>query len=169
MEGILDVLGNETRREILQLLSVRPCYVSQLAHELNVGQKAIIEHLQLMHEAGILEVRLQRVEKGRPRKYYLISTNLRLNVRIGQDTFQVETLTPRGGEKVLAAYPGLGRLTEAFERVMASDEEKRIEGLELILEEVHAEERKFYGAKRVVEYLVKQALYELRRERELYP
>lgn len=169
MEGILDVLGNETRREILQLLSVRPCYVSQLAHELNVGQKAIIEHLQLMHEAGILEIRLKRVEKGRPRKYYLISTNLRLNVRIGQDTFQVETLTPREDERVLAAYPGLERLTEAFERVMASDEEKRIEGLELILEELHAEERKFYGAKRVVEYLVKQALYELKRERELYP
>ena len=36
-------------------------------------------------------------------------------------------------------------------------------------EELHAEEKRFREAKRAVEYLVEQALYGLKRERELYP
>ncbi len=48
IEELLNMLGNETRRGILQMLSERPYYVTEISQELDIGQKAIIEHLSLM-------------------------------------------------------------------------------------------------------------------------
>jgi predicted transcriptional regulator len=37
---LLDILGNENRRRILQLLSFRPFYFNEMAKRLNVGPKS---------------------------------------------------------------------------------------------------------------------------------
>ncbi|MDQ1274790.1 MAG: ArsR family transcriptional regulator, partial [Euryarchaeota archaeon] len=49
---LLDILGNENRRKIIQLLANRPCYVSEISGRLGVGPKAIISHLNLLEQAG---------------------------------------------------------------------------------------------------------------------
>ncbi|RLF87771.1 transcriptional regulator, partial [Thermococci archaeon] len=72
MGKILDVLGNETRRRILFMLTRRPYFVSELSQELGVGQKAVLEHLRILEEAGLIEGRVERIPRGRPRKYYEI-------------------------------------------------------------------------------------------------
>ncbi|NOZ77019.1 MAG: ArsR family transcriptional regulator [Euryarchaeota archaeon] len=133
MEDILDILGNETRRGILQLLSERPCYVSELSQELNIGQKAIIEHLELMRQLGILEARHQKIEKGRPRKYFGISRDFILEVRIGQDDFNVQTLYPDISEGILKDFPNLSEINDQLKEIEGLQGERRIEKLEKVL------------------------------------
>ena len=130
------MLGNETRREILQLLSERPCYVSQLSQELKVGQKAIIEHLELMRRVGILNTEFRKIEKGRPRKYYGISKEVILEIKIGQDSFNIASLSPELDVKVLDNLPRLKRITRRLEGVSGLMGEEKIQELENLHQEL---------------------------------
>ncbi|MDI6655570.1 MAG: ArsR family transcriptional regulator [Candidatus Hydrothermarchaeota archaeon] len=164
IEEILDMLGSETRREILQLLSEKPCYITQLSQELNIGQKAIIEHLELMREVGILETKFRKIEKGRPRKYYGISKELILEIKIGHDFFGIETLTPRIDEDILDALPNLKQITKELDKISELDEKEKVEELERIYKELLGEQRKITEARKVVAYLLGQIRNEIKSE-----
>lgn len=164
MEEILDMLGNETRREILQLLSEKPCYISQLSQELDIGQKAIIEHLELMRQAGMLETEFRKIEKGRPRKYYGISKELILEIKIGHDFFGIETLTPRIDEDILDALPNLKQITEEIDKISELDEEEKVEELEMIYEKLLGEQKRLTEARKVVAYLLNRIRNEIKSE-----
>lgn len=164
LEDILDLLGNETRREILQLLSERPCYVSQLSQELNVGQKAIIEHLELMRRVGILNTEFRKIEKGRPRKYYGISKEVILEIKIGQDSFNIAGLIPELDVEVLENRPRLKRITRRLERVSGLSGEEKIRELHSLHEELLREREELDEARKIVEYLLREIKAELRNE-----
>lgn len=91
LELLLDVMGCKTRRDILGLLRDEPRFVSQISRELEVGQKAIIEHLRAMEEAGLLSSEYQKIERGRPRKYYDISNDVEFQIFISQGTIRVKS------------------------------------------------------------------------------
>ena len=76
--ALLDLLGNENRRRILRLLSRKPCYVTEISEYLGVSPKAVIDHLQKLDDAGLVE---SHVDDGR-RKYFSIARNLRLEVNV---------------------------------------------------------------------------------------
>ena len=82
---LLDILGNENRRKIIQLLASRPCYVSEISGRLGVGPKAIISHLNLLEQAGLIEC---SVDEQR-RKYFNIANNMRLEVSVSPYTYNV--------------------------------------------------------------------------------
>jgi len=82
---LLDILGNENRRKIIQLLANRPCYVSEISGRLGVGPKAIISHLNLLEQAGLIEC---SVDEQR-RKYFNIAYNVRLEVSVSPYTYNV--------------------------------------------------------------------------------
>lgn len=86
---LLDILGNENRRKILHLLASRPCYMSEIAERLDVGAKAIIGHLLLLEQAGLIEANVD----DQRRKYFHITDNLRLEVFVSPYSFEVETTT----------------------------------------------------------------------------
>lgn len=90
LEEILDVMGCKTRRDILNFLRDEPRFVSQISRELEVGQKAIIEHLRAMEEVGLLNSSFQKIERGRPRKYYGISRDIEFQIFISQGTIRVK-------------------------------------------------------------------------------
>ena len=90
LEAILDVMGCKTRRDILNLLTEEPRFVSEISKELEIGQKAIIEHLKAMEELGLLKSSFQKIERGRPRKYYDISQKVEIQICIDRDTIQME-------------------------------------------------------------------------------
>ena len=69
MTYLLDILGNENRRNILTLLSYRPCYVTEISEELKVSPKAIIDHLKILEDAGLIE----SFYDEQRRKYYEIA------------------------------------------------------------------------------------------------
>ncbi len=82
---ILDILGNKNRRKILQLLSDRPCYVSEISGRLGVGPKAIINHLSLLEQTGLIECRVD----DQRRKYYNIADNMRIEISVSPHSYAV--------------------------------------------------------------------------------
>ena len=91
---LLDILGNENRRNILKLLSLRPFYVTELSERLNVAPKAVISHLGLLERAGIIEFFIDE----RRRKYFHIADNLILEILISPFNYDVETVNPPSRE-----------------------------------------------------------------------
>lgn len=85
MPYLLDILGNENRRNILTLLSYRPCYVTEISEGLGVAPKAIIDHLKILESSGLVESYYD--EQGR--KYYEIANNVRIEVSISPLMFEV--------------------------------------------------------------------------------
>lgn len=52
---LLDLVGDGTRRTILELLRERPRAVGEIADELPVSRPAVSKHLKLMLDAGLVE------------------------------------------------------------------------------------------------------------------
>lgn len=100
LEAVLDVIGCKTRRDILALLTEEPRFVSQLSQQLNVGQKAIIGHLKAMEELGLINPSYQKIERGRPRKYYEISQDIEIKIFIKPDTINMHMM----GEEFTELY-----------------------------------------------------------------
>ena len=82
---LLDILGNENRRRILQLLSFRPFYFNEMAKRLDVGPKAVIDHLEMLERAGLVEC---YQEQGR-RKYFRIARRTVLEVAVSPHSYGV--------------------------------------------------------------------------------
>lgn len=162
---LLNMLGNETRREILQLLAKKPCYVSELSQELKVGQKAIIEHLEQLKEAGLLEVRTEKVEKGRPRKYFEISKDIILEVKISTEAFEVKAFELELSGDIFDRYPWLRALYERAERIM-NIEDYRYKALMLneIYKEIREKIDEINKLKRALEYLLKEVRCEIKKD-----
>jgi len=95
MGKLLDILGNETRRRILILLTKKPYFISELSQELGVGQKAVLEHLRILERAGLIEGRIEKIPRGRPRKYYTIKRGFRLEVLLTPYIFGTEMYEPK--------------------------------------------------------------------------
>lgn len=85
--NILDAIGNESRRKILELLAKKPCYVSEIAYYLRMAPKVVIEHLEKLESAGIV----RSVEDGR-RRYYYIAKNVHVEITISPHRFEVQVV-----------------------------------------------------------------------------
>ncbi|HOU70496.1 MAG TPA: helix-turn-helix domain-containing protein [Methanothrix sp.] len=130
---LLDILGNENRRRILQLLSFRPFYFNEMAKRLDVGPKAIIDHLEMLERAGLVEC---YQEQGR-RKYFRIKRRTVLEVALSPHSYGVRAYlsedTPGAEEQDPAQ--DLKNLKEELSRL----EMKRQE-LRLLLEQIEGRE-----------------------------
>jgi len=87
---LLDLLGNANRRRILRLLAHKPCYVTEISEYLGVSPKAVIDHLKKLEEAGLIDSRTD----DQRRKYFSISRNLRLEVRVSPYEFGTKSAYP---------------------------------------------------------------------------
>ncbi len=87
---LLDVLGNETRRKILSLISHEPMYFNQLAREMDTGQQAILRHVKILEDSGMIESYVQRSNLGAPdRKYYKLNSSFNINISVSHDNFTI--------------------------------------------------------------------------------
>ncbi|MFP4590107.1 MAG: ArsR family transcriptional regulator [Halobacteriales archaeon] len=80
---LLDLLGNETRRRILALLAQKPRYVTEISELTGVSPKAVIDHLDRLERAGLIEYR----HSNDRRKYFSIVQSQRLEITIGPHQF----------------------------------------------------------------------------------
>jgi DNA-binding transcriptional ArsR family regulator len=53
-DQVFHALGDPTRRAILDKLRDRPLSVSQLAEPLNITLTAVVQHLQILEESGLV-------------------------------------------------------------------------------------------------------------------
>jgi ArsR family transcriptional regulator len=87
---LFDILGNETRRRILNLISHEPMYFNQLAKEIQTGQQAILRHMKILEDTGLIKSYSMRSELGAPdRKYYRVNSSFNLSISISNDNFTV--------------------------------------------------------------------------------
>jgi len=87
---LLDLLGNENRRRILRLLSRKPCYVTEIGEYLDVSPKAVIDHLEKLEAAGVVESRTD----GSRRKYFNIARDVRLEVTVSRHEYGTKSAYP---------------------------------------------------------------------------
>jgi ArsR family transcriptional regulator len=133
---LLDILGNENRRRILQLLSFRPFYFNEIAKRLDVGPKAVIDHLEMLERAGLIECYQDR---GR-RKYFRIARKTILEVSVSPHTYGVrayrsEEASPRPPQENSEASVDMTLLHKELSML----EEKRSE-LRRLMDEVESKE-----------------------------
>jgi predicted transcriptional regulator len=93
-EQVLEVIGNETRRKILKVLSEGPHYILEISKKLNVTQPAILKHLALLEQVGLVESFTRASRFGAPRKYYKICDSVKLEVVINPRDFRVTKHPP---------------------------------------------------------------------------
>jgi ArsR family transcriptional regulator len=95
-DELLDALGCDTRRRILSLLADRPRFVSEISERLDVGRKAIIEHLHRLEDSRLVSSEEKRLSQGRPRKYYEIRRELFFNIGITPGFVDFSEMESRG-------------------------------------------------------------------------
>jgi len=69
---VFRAVSDPTRRQMLELLSIRDRTVTELAAPFDMSQPAVSQHLRVLREAGLVEVR----RDGRHRVYHLDPTPL---------------------------------------------------------------------------------------------
>ncbi len=74
VEKVLHALGDPTRRAIVEMLSDRPHSVSRLAEPFGITLTAVMQHLQILEECGL--VRTEKV--GRVRTASLVTSGFDL-------------------------------------------------------------------------------------------
>jgi ArsR family transcriptional regulator len=130
---LLDILGNENRRRILQLLSFHPFYFNEMAKRLDVGPKAVIDHLEMLERAGLVECYQDR---GR-RKYFRIARKTVLEVAVSPHSYGVRAYhsedMPKAEDEELAE--DLANLKDELTCL----EEKRLE-LRKLLDQIESRE-----------------------------
>jgi len=122
MDEVLQIVGNETRRRILALLSEEPSYISQIAKKLDVTQPAILKHLDLLQKAGMIDSFWRKNPLGAARKYYKICDSVGVEIAINPRDFRVTRRPQRMNcSKYLQMEPRIKRLTEEINRAKNVD------------------------------------------------
>lgn len=89
-DAILDILGNDTRRRILAALADEPMYFNQLAKEIDIGQQAMLRHVEALEKIGLIETYAEKSDFGAPnRKYYKLSSAFTLTISLSEDDFSI--------------------------------------------------------------------------------
>lgn len=90
LDVLLDIMSNSTRRRIISVLSEEPMYFNQLARKVDVGQQAILRHVDILERAGILQSYEEKSSLGAPnRKYYKVKTTFNLSISLSRDSFSM--------------------------------------------------------------------------------
>ena len=130
---LLDILGNENRRRILQLLSFRPFYFNEMAKRLDVGPKAVIDHLEMLERAGLVEC---YQEQGR-RKYFRIARKTVLEVALSPHSYGVRAYLSEDAPRL--EDDGLAQDMKVLRDELSSLQEKRLE-LRTLLDRIESRE-----------------------------
>ncbi len=132
---LLDILGNENRRRILQLLSFRPFYFNEIAKRLDVGPKAIIDHLDMLERAGLIEC----YHDQRRRKYFRIAMNTVLEIAVSPHSYGVRAYRSEGSSDKVEDFQEVNQDIKLLKSELSLLEEKRRD-LRRLMNEIEARE-----------------------------
>jgi ArsR family transcriptional regulator len=159
-EQLLDILGNETRRMILELLAEKPRYTTEIASLLDIGQKAINDHLRIMSEFGVIETYVQRQPRGSPRKYFKVNERFKLEFTLTPGFFKVYILDPNVDlSSTLQEFPEFRGLKKRVEQIQKI---QRIEQYRKVCKDLIEELSRLTQAKMYIETLLARARHQCR-------
>ncbi|HXG07506.1 MAG TPA: ArsR family transcriptional regulator, partial [Nitrososphaera sp.] len=128
-------------------LSEEPMYFNQLAKEIGIGQQAIIRHLRVLEDIGIIETYGEKSEFGAPeRKYYRLNTSFVLTVLLSEHDFtiskhEIKQLRHKASKKYYESLDSIpGKVEEALSLLQKNlaDIEEEISTLESRLTDLFA-------------------------------
>lgn len=128
-DTILDILGNDTRRKILAVLSQEPMYFNQLAKEIDIGQQAVLRHLQALEDGGLIETYAEKSDLGAPdRKYYRLNTSFILTISLSEDDFTVtnQKIVESRNKESMKYYKKLDSIPEDVGEALSSLQENLV-------------------------------------------
>ena len=102
IDDLFYLLENPTRRRILQLLSRERLYPLQLSREIDVSQQAVVKHLRILEEHGMVASRDEPSDRGPNRRVYRASRSVSLHIDVGPTTFR-EQAAPMAEDAELSA------------------------------------------------------------------
>jgi len=153
-EELFNILGNETRRMILELLAERPRYTTELSEMLDIGQKAINEHLRIMRDLGIIELYVEKQQRGSPRKYFKIQDSFRMEFTISPHFFDIDVFDSEiDPAAILERFP---EYEEYRKKVEEARKIARMEELRQIAYGLNKELERISQAKTYIENLISQ-------------
>ena len=98
---LLDLLGNNTRRRILESLTNEPKYFIQLSKEIGVSQQAVLKHLFLLENFGLIESFKAKSNLAAPdRKYFQLNRSVYLSVGITGNSMEIKMENIKGPNKI---------------------------------------------------------------------
>ncbi len=72
-EDVMEAFNNPTRRKILQMLLRHSMYQTQIVKELGIREQAVVRHLKVLEELGMITSWTKQSPSGPARRYYSIS------------------------------------------------------------------------------------------------
>jgi len=94
IDSLLEIIENPLRREILLRLSKEGHYPLQLSKELKVSQQAIMKHLKILEEFGLVSCSEEKSDRGGPpRKLYASKKQFSIRIDVGPNIFRNELYT----------------------------------------------------------------------------
>ena len=98
---LLDLLGNNTRRRILESLTNEPKYFIQLSKEIGVSQQAVLKHLFLLENFGLIESIKAKSNLAAPdRKYFQLNRSVYLSIGITGNSMEIKMENIKGPNKI---------------------------------------------------------------------
>ncbi|MHA1348891.1 MAG: ArsR/SmtB family transcription factor, partial [Candidatus Odinarchaeia archaeon] len=87
-DDLIYILGNPTRRKILQLLARGKQYPLRLAYQLKVSPRAVTRHLELMEKVGLVEKSSEPSSLGPERTYYMLRKSIALYLCVAPNIYK---------------------------------------------------------------------------------
>ena len=86
-EEAIELLSNSYRREILRLITLKERYAFELSKLLDISQRAVSNHLNALHDAGLVESEKKKSDKGPDREYYKLNRAVVLSLTLAPNLF----------------------------------------------------------------------------------
>jgi len=91
LDRLLSVIENPARRHILEALAREPHYPLQLSKELGMSQQAVMKHLKVLEDYGLVRSYREESDCGGPmRKQFYPTLNFTIVVDAGPNLFSAE-------------------------------------------------------------------------------
>lgn len=158
VEEIFYVLSNPTRRLLLKLLSICPHYPFQLARLLNISQKAVMDHLKVLEEKGlVVKLGCEKSNIGPERTYYGINSFLLVDFSVAPSLYELKILeAKREKESVEPVFGALEELTFKLKELV-----KELEEINSKLRDLERERVKLLNAKQKVNIKISELINQL--------
>jgi ArsR family transcriptional regulator len=139
VEKILDILGNKTRRKLLEKLSEEAGYVFQLSEDINIRHQAIRKHLKKLKELKLIKsYEGASTVGGPPRKYFKITKSFSIMADITPNSFETKIMSFERQSPEQGEYAELTEKIETIANTADSPDEK-ISDLNDVLEKINFE------------------------------
>jgi predicted transcriptional regulator len=87
LDEVISIIGNPTKRLILERLSHGSSYPLQIAKDMGLSQQLVSSHLNTMERSGLVDSQLEESTRGPKRKIYSLSRSLLITIEVAPFLF----------------------------------------------------------------------------------